>query len=174
LEIARGEQSVEVWDDEASESSLPLELSNNVVGGELGEDGSWDDEAIWVELLAISFPAVEESPDKLAQVGANGVTDVVPAALKEPKSNWVMEQLKEFGLILGVSFDGFEYKIMELLIKIEALLGTGSKGGCSYSRKGDKSGVSRELRNLISGVNYAGGSSRRTSSTSGRALLLSP
>ena len=90
LETARGEQSVEVWDDEASESSLPLELSNNVVGGELGEDGSWDDEAIWVELLAISFPVVEESPDKLAQVRANGVTDVVLAALKKPQSDWVM------------------------------------------------------------------------------------
>ena len=62
---------------------------------------------------------------------------------------------------------------MELLIKIEASSGTGSKGGCSHSRKGDKFGVSRELRNLISGVNYARGSSRRTSSTSGRALLLS-
>jgi hypothetical protein len=37
----------------------------------------------------------------------------------------------------------------------------------------EKSRVPRELRNLISNVNYDGGSTRRTTSASGRALMLS-
>ncbi len=169
-----GEQSVEVWDDEVSESPLPPEWSDNVVGGELEEFGCWEDEALWVEPLAISFPAIEKNTVKSAQAGAKRAMDAVPVAIKEPQSDWVMEQLKEFGLVLGASFEGFEDKIMDLLVKIDASSGVGSKGGNSQSRKSDKSRVSRELRNLISGVNYAGGSSRRTTCTSGRALLLSP
>ena len=174
LETVMGEQSGEAWDDEASESSSLLELTDKVVGGKSGELGCWDDKALWVEPLAISFPAVEESTVQSAQAGAKGVTEAIPMAIKEPQSNWVMEQMKEFGLVLGASFDGFEDKILELLVKIEASSSVGSKGGGSQARKSDKFGVSRESRNLISGVNYVEGSSRRTASTSGKALLLSP
>ena len=69
-------------------------------------------------------------------------------------------------------FNGFEDKIIELLINIEASSGSESKEGALHSRKGDKSCVPRELRNLISGVNYVGGSSRRNSTTSVRALMV--
>jgi hypothetical protein len=46
-------------------------------------------------------------------------------------------------------------------------------GGSERSTLATKSKVPRELRNLISNVNYEGGSSRRNTSTSGRPLMVS-
>ena len=57
-------------------------------------------------------------------------------------------------------------------MNIEASYSSGSKEGASHCRKGEKSRVPKELRNLISSVNYAGGSSRRNSTTSERALMV--
>jgi hypothetical protein len=172
LESAWSEKSVEFWADEcAHTTSTLLDLSDLEVGGVLEEDGSWDNDAMWVEPLAVSYPVVEEGVEQVVQADDSGDHELL-ATLKGQQSEWVLEQLKEFGLILGASFNGFEDKIMELLINIEASSSSESKEGALHSRKGDKSRVPRELRNLISGVNYAGGSSGRNSTTSVRALMV--
>ena len=61
---------------------------------------------------------------------------------------------------------------MKLLMNIEASYSSGPKEGTSHSRMDEKSRVPRELQNLISGVNYDGGSSRRSTATSERALMV--
>ncbi len=116
---------------------------------------------------------MEGSSEPVTQAEDQRGHDTVSSTLKGPQSTWVLEQLKEFGLILGASFVDFEDKIMELLIDIKASSGLKCKGAASQNRKGDKSCVPRELCNLISGVNYAGESLRRNSCTSVRALMLS-
>ena len=65
---------------------------------------------------------------------------------------------------------GFEDRVLALLCAIEAELGI-SKPGVVFSK--DKSRVPREVRNLISNVNYDGESTKRTTSASVRALMLS-
>ena len=175
LNTVCGEKTLEVWGDtslSAGEVSTPLE-SDLVVSGESEMEGCWDDETLWVEPLAVSYPVVEGSSGPVNQAEYQGGHDTVLSTPKGPQSTWALDQLKEFGLILGASFADFEDKIMELLVDIEASSGLGCEGAGSQYRKGDKSRMPRELHNLISGVNYAGGSSRRTSSTSGRALMLS-
>ena len=83
--------------------------------------------------------------------------------------------MKEFGEYLGASYEGFEDRVTRLLCEIEASMGitrcTGE--GPPQAIVVAKPRVNRELRNLISNVNYEGGSSRRGTSTSGRALSLS-
>ena len=165
-----GSKATEAWGDGDEEST------DLVAGGVLGEEETWEAETLWVEPLAVSYPAMEENVGRMPQGVVPGVQVMAleaPTAIKGTQSDWVMDQMKEFGLILGASFEGFEDKIMELLINIEASSGTGSNGAVSPARKGVKSHVPRELRNLISGVTYAEGSSRRNSATSGRALMLS-
>ncbi len=83
--------------------------------------------------------------------------------------------MKEFGEYLGASYEGFEDRVMTLLCEIEASTGvTRCNGeGSQQSIMVAKPRVHRELQNLISNVNYEGGGSRRGTSTSGRALLLS-
>ncbi|GMY33591.1 hypothetical protein FCV25MIE_28833 [Fagus crenata] len=172
LESAWSETAVEVWANESTQStSTPLNLSDPEAEGGLGEDGSWDNDAMWVEPLVVNYPTVEEGVEQIVQADGSGVY-VLPATLKGQQSEWVSNQLKEFGLVLGASFNGFEDKIMELLMNIEASYSFGPKEGASHCRKGEKSRVPRELRNLISGVNYAWGSSRRNSTTSERALMV--
>uniref|UniRef100_A0A2N9H1T5 Reverse transcriptase domain-containing protein n=1 Tax=Fagus sylvatica TaxID=28930 RepID=A0A2N9H1T5_FAGSY len=117
-----------------------------------------DNDAMWVEPLTVNYSMVEEGVEQIVQADGSGV-HVLPATLKGQQSEWVSNQLKEFGLVLGASFNGFEDKIMELLMNIEASYSFGPKDGALHCRKGEKSRVPRELRNLISGVNYAGGAS---------------
>ena len=61
---------------------------------------------------------------------------------------------------------------MKLLMNIEASYSSGPKEGTSHGRKGEKSRVPRELCNVISRVNYDGGSSRRSSTTNEKALMV--
>jgi hypothetical protein len=170
LESAWSEKALEVWADECTTSN-PLDISDPEVEGVLGYDGSWDNDAMWVEPLAVDYLTVEEGVEQIVQADGSGVKEF-PAALKGQQSEWVLDQLKEFGLVLGASFNGFEDKLMALLMNIKASYSSGSKEGVSKCRKGEKSHVPRELRNLISSVNYARGSSRRNSTTSERALMV--
>lgn len=86
---------------------------------------------------------------------------------------WVLERMQDFGQILGTLYVGFEDRVLKLLSDFEAASGVGNKGGAPRSKIDTKSRVPREVRNLISHVNYKGGSVKRTTSTSGRALSLS-
>jgi hypothetical protein len=155
----------EVWtaDDPAHISSLIV--SDQLIGG---DDGDEDEQVEWIEPLAVAYPAVEWNGE--TEVQEVSVQSEGPEVMSGPQSDWVMEKMEEFGVVLGASYVGFEDRVLALLRAIEAETGGSKPGGVPGK---EKSRVSRELRNLISNVNYDGGSSRRTTSASGRALMLS-
>jgi hypothetical protein len=155
-----------------------LELYKYEQGGVVSDEGIWDDDALWVEPLAISLPEIEERLEEkgiLDDLDNSTGDSQPPQPPKGPQSDWGLNKLKEFGEYLGASYDGFEDRVMKLLCEIEAstgvtrINGEGSKQHTLVA----KPRVHRELRNLISNVNYEGGSSRRSTSTSGRAMILS-
>ena len=170
-----GANSVEEW-TESGELNFDssLELSKYEQSGVV----SWDEDALWVEPLAISLPEIEERPEEKGTLDnlENPTGDSQPPLPpKGPQSDWGLNKLKEFGEYLEASYDGFEDRVMKLLCEIEAstgvtrINGEGSKQHTLVA----KPRVHRELRKLISNVNYEGGSSRRSTSTSGRAMILS-
>ncbi len=157
----------EVWsiDNPAHTSSLIVPESNQIIEG---DGGVWEEQVDWIEPLAVAYPAMESNGESVVQEVS--VQREVPEVLPRPQSDWVMEKMEEFGVVLGASYVGFEDRVLALLREIEAKTGGSQPGGVPGKVK---SRVSRELRNLISNVNYDGGSSRRTTSASGRALMLS-
>ena len=129
---------------------------------------TWEEEAVWVEPLAILAPMEEDvagqQPDSAPKSSQThpGMTSI-----------WVSTMMKEVGECLGASYEGFEDKVIDLLCTIEASSALKSYGEIwQKSKSGPKARVHRELKNLISSVNYEGGSSKRNTSTSGRALSL--
>ena len=77
---------MEVWADECTHStSTTLDLSDPEVGGVLGEDGSWDNDAMWVKPLVVTYPAVGEGVEQVVQADGSGV-HVLPATLKGQQS----------------------------------------------------------------------------------------
>jgi hypothetical protein len=144
--LALGEPIQCEYAEVGTESPLDLELQSV----DNPTTSMWEEEATWVEPLAISAP-MEESD-----------TGQHPASVPESSqthpgmpSVWVSTMMKEVGECLGASYEGFEDKVMDLLCTIEASSGLKSYGEiCQKSKSGPKARVSRELKNLISGVNY--------------------
>jgi hypothetical protein len=130
---------------------------------------TWEEEAMWVEPLAISAPMEEDV--------AGQQPDSAPKSSQTHPgmpSVWVSTMMKEVGECLGASYEGFEDKVMDLLCTIKASSALKSYGEIwQKSKSGPKAHVHRELKNLISSVNYEGGNSKRNTSTRGRALSLS-
>ena len=133
-----------------------------------GDGSEWEEHADWVEPLAMEYPVLEANG--VPEVQVDTVLPDTPKVSLGHQSEWVEEKMQEFGVVLGASYEGFEDRVMALLCEIEAESRLTKSG--VVSGKG-KSKVPRELRNLISNVNYEGGSTRRTTSVSGRALMLS-
>ena len=152
-----------IVDDPAHISSLIV--SDQLIGG---DEVVEDEQVKWIEPLAVAYPAVEWKGE--TEVQEVSVQSKAPEVISGPQSDWVMEKMEEFGVVLGASYLGFEDRVLALLRTIEAETGGSKPGGVPGQKK---SRVSRELRKLISNVNYDGGSSRRTTSASGRALMLS-
>ena len=138
------------------------------------QGGEWEDEAMWVEPLAIAMPAVGGVVDKTGTLGfGESVSEKVKDHTKT-QSEWVNDKMQEFGLYLGASYEGFEDRVMKLLRDIEAASGSSVWRDCEQqSNLAVSPRVSRELHNLITNVYYAGGSSKRNTANSRRALMLS-
>ena len=159
---------------EQPEDSLALtkaidapEQASVVFSGDVGE---WGGQAEWVEPLAVEYLAVESPRVPEAKDSSWGEHKGVHEVLRGPHSEWVSEKMQEFGAVLGASYVGFEDRVLALLCAIEAELGISKLGVVSGK---EKSRVPCEVRNLISNVNYDGGSTKRTTSASARALTLS-
>ncbi len=166
METTKDLTTPEVWAIESYAHTPSLEASEQTYSTLYGDGGGWDDQAVWVEPLAVAFPTVEASKVQVDSVSAN---QGAPEDIRGPQSEWVSEKMKEFGVVLGASYEGFEDRVLALLCAIEAKSGITKPGVVSGKKK---SRVPRELQNLISKVNYDGGSTRTTSS-SRRALMLS-
>lgn len=167
VEAPEKTESSEVWalDNSAHKPALKTwEPSNSAIERDV-ED--WEDRAEWFVPLAIAYPAEESNGVSKSQtITAEGGEPVASGS----QSEWVTEKMQVLGVVLGASYVGFEDRVLALLREIEAESRMGKPGGTSVK---EKSRVPRELRNLISNVNYEGGSTRRTTSASGRALMLS-
>ena len=168
----------ESMEDDDIDRITSLEILKYEQGGVVSDVRDWDEDAMWVEPLAISLPDAEPRTKAKAIFGnqEKSIGSVQPHnSNKGPQSDWGLSKLKEFGEYLGASYEGFEDRVTRLLCEIEASTGitrcTGT--GTSQAIVAAKPKVNRELRNLISNVNYEGGSSRRSTSTSGRAMTLS-
>jgi hypothetical protein len=114
---------------------------------------------LWIEPLAVSIPAEGETGEEEAR-------DATFPRIKAPISKWVSGKMIEFGDFLGATYDGYEDQGMTLLSDIEA------SAGIHTTTMEAKSKLSRELKNLISKINYEGGSSKRRTPNRGRALML--
>jgi hypothetical protein len=148
---------------ERTSSMAESELHSSTCG-----DGSeWEEHADWVEPLAVEYPGLEATG--VPEIQVDTVQPGNPKVISGPQSDWVTEKMQEFGVVLGASYEGFEDRVLALLCAIEAESRPMKSGVVSGK---EKPRVPRELRNLISNVNYEGGSTRRTTSVSGRALTL--
>ena len=161
-------ESSEVWALDTSAHTPDLVILEPSHSGIEGDEVDWEDRANWVEPLAIAYPAEASNGGSKLQVDTIEVGD--PVVTSGSQSEWVMEKLQEFGVVLGASYVGFEDRVLALPCEIEAESKIVKLAGASGKVK---SRVPRELRNLISNVNYDGGSTRRTTLASGRALILS-
>jgi hypothetical protein len=96
-------------------------------------------EAMVVAPLAVMMPS---------EVEAHGLTKVGPQTYSE----WVLQKHKAFGKLVGASYEGYEERVLEVLAAIDARR---RKAGPS-SRKSTPSGKrgTRELKGLVSSINY--------------------
>lgn len=116
----------------------------------------------WIEPLAMSFLAEEAEND-----ATGGDTSHPPTP-----SEWSLQKLTEFGEYLGASYEGFEDRVLRLLSEIES---AGLRRPNSMSKTPKTTTAQRghrELRGLLSTVNYEAGHSRRTTVNSGGPFLL--
>jgi hypothetical protein len=115
---------------------------------------------LMIEPIAISYPSGDEN-----KKGAGTSASTHPEA-----SNWALEKYEEFGAYLGASYEGYEAEVMNLLCAIDRS-GRKEDTGLTPKPASTKKGT-RELKNLISTINYEGGSSKRQTVNSGGSLLL--
>lgn len=89
---------------------------------------------------------------------------------REDISIWAKRRAKDFRKFLGVSFSGFEDKIMDLLLEIERKRRS-SEGGSGKKNNKSRDRGKRELKQLCSSLNFEklgkkGGEGRRSRSFS--------
>jgi hypothetical protein len=100
-------------------------------------------EPLSVSPLAVALPQADE----VHKIEGHGSTNGY--------SQWVDENLKAFGELVGTSFEGYEEDVIALLVSIEARRNQHKQPTCdnrSARKKGNKG--SRELKGLISSINY--------------------
>jgi hypothetical protein len=137
------------------ECQEPVLVSNEALSGIMGGDpqGHASLEPIRVEPLAVVLPlGLENSGNEaMSSLGSAGRTP----------SEWVTRKQKGVGKVLGASYEGYEQTVTELLMDIEARY-LQRKAGMVDSRRPSSSGRkgSRELKGLISSVNYESRESR--------------
>ena len=146
-----------VWED-----PIPSDGGRDVV--------CWGDEEEPLEVTPLAMVAPCDVGSKSEGVLTLGDAD---KASKSP--TLVLEHLKKFGISMGVSFEGFEEDILNLLKSIEERrLSQEGQGGTKKKvpKLGGKG--SRELKNLISTINYDVGASSSRGNSRDKGLLVSP
>jgi hypothetical protein len=138
-------------------SVFPMETEEDlgVLCGENHENQEWsvvvvDDgaSALAIEPLAVDWSMTEQ------------VTADIPRLVNskngpEQPSDWVMGQLKKVGKALGDSYEGNEEVVLKMLQNIEARkIQKGTTGHGSKRKRQSVSKGQRELRGLISTINY--------------------
>ena len=91
-----------------------------------------------------------------------------------PPLEWVLDELRRFGEVLGALYAGHEMEIMNLLMTIDASR-QHDRHNTRANKHSSKSGSkgNRELKNLISTINYDSGSSKCRNNNRDRVLVVS-
>uniref|UniRef100_A0A2N9GX79 Reverse transcriptase domain-containing protein n=1 Tax=Fagus sylvatica TaxID=28930 RepID=A0A2N9GX79_FAGSY len=132
-----------------------------------GEEGSllcWGNENSPLEVapLAMAGPCSDAATVKIdREVCTHSLSQDTGMAFTP--SDWVSETLIAFGIVMGASFEGHEEQIMSILQDIENRRNQQGVEKVKGAKTGGKG--SRELRNLISNINYDGGSARKRGTT---------
>ena len=80
--------------------------------------------------------------------------------------------MKEFGVVLGASYEGYEDQLMSMLQEIENR--RNPQGGEKKLRVKSGGKGNRVLRNLISNINDDVGSAKKRGNTKGKGLVCYP
>jgi hypothetical protein len=157
------EYSGEEGDDEGESVGVDSEFSTGD-----GVVACWDGEEVPLEVFPLASVVPQEgvSAPELLMMG-EAETDL-------PPSDWVMGKYQHFGDFVGASYEGYEEEVLTLLKSIDARRANFEKGEIVSDinvRSGRKG--SRELKGLVSTINYDTGSSRSRSNNRERALMLS-
>lgn len=132
--------------------------------GDLALEGLGEEEPIWVEPLRMTVSEMHTGVDVVGEKGYDRPN--------QQHSSWVLKKFKGLGKVLGVKYYGFKEAFLELFSAVESNLKDESldpnlrRINDSSKAKGD-----RELKNLISNVNYKVGVSRIKTNNSGRTRL---
>uniref|UniRef100_A0A2N9GEX2 Reverse transcriptase domain-containing protein n=1 Tax=Fagus sylvatica TaxID=28930 RepID=A0A2N9GEX2_FAGSY len=155
---------------------------------EIQEKGRMTLNGIWILALSrtvMVFPLSVIPEQELAMIG-EPLAVVLPLGLEHSgneaarssgsagrtPSEWVIRKQKGVGKVLGASYEGYEQIVTELLMDIEARY-LQRKAGLVDSRRPSSSGRkgSRELKGLISSINYESRDSREAKGKVGGRCL---
>ena len=121
--------------------------------------------------LVVTPLAMAVPPEEVSYGGE--ITDKTESEAAPP-SNWVLDELQHSGEVLGASYAGHEMEIMNLLMTIDASCQQArhaTRANKHSTKSGNKS--SRELKNLISNINYDSGSSKCRNNNRDKVLVVS-
>ena len=123
-------------------------------------------DALVLEPLAVDFSMAE-------QVSFDTPRLVNLKTGPDHPSDWVMGQLKKVGKALGASYEGNEEVVMQMLQDIEAQkIRKGAFGQISKRKRQSVSKGQRELRGLVSTINYESRTPESSRCPIERALLI--
>ena len=116
-----------------------------------------DGEAMLVAPLAVIMPPENET-HVLAEVGTQAYSD------------WVLQKHKAFRKLVGASYEGYKEKVLEVLMAIDARhrrVGPSSRKSTPLGKR-----ETRELKGLVSTINYETRGSNSLCMVQGGASLL--
>ena len=122
-----------------------------------------NDRPLEIEPLAALIPTSSHLPE----LRSDEVRDTIPP------SEWVWGKYKEFGEYLGASYEGYEDEVLQLLKAIDARRPQQPSDKAKNSNKTKTGGRgSRELKRLMTLVNYDTGSARKRVDPRERGLAI--
>jgi hypothetical protein len=167
-------------DEGDDEGELVMGVDSEISTGN-GVVTCWEGEEIPLEVLPLASVVPQEG------VGVKGLSalgeawvdvarssELGKATSASSLSEWVLGKYHLFGEFVGASYEGCEEEVLALLKSIDFCRINTVSGGEIFDKSGrsERKG-SRELKALVSTINYDAGSSRSRGSNRERALLLS-
>jgi hypothetical protein len=153
-------------------------LSDGGVAGMTPESTSSQLEAYGLELVAVQMaePMVIQPISMVCPLLDVPSTTETPRIgfYQNPPSEWVMSQMKAFGELVGASYEGYEKEVISILQKIE-MRRPQPKARDPSKHRGSQSASRglRELRGLVSSVNYDTKVTDSRRNTRERVMMLS-
>ena len=157
-------------DDEEADDEVSVVWEDPPPSAKEGKLICWEDENKPLEVAPLAIAGPDVSEMIIGDVSALEFEQV--SGIKLSPSEWVQETMKEFGVVLGASYEGYKEQLMSMLQEIE-----NRRNPQEVEKKlGVKSGGKgcRELRNLISNINYDGGSAKKRGNTRDKGLVCYP